>query len=102
MRAIIIGGGIGGVAAAIGLERIGCEVAVYEQAPEIREVGAGITLWSNATKALQKLGADRDVLALSVPLSRGQVRTWRGKKLADMTTDKLSARLRTPTIAVHR
>ncbi len=42
--ALIIGGGIGGLAAAIGLQRIGFEVKVYERAPELREVGAGLSL----------------------------------------------------------
>lgn len=52
-RALLIGGGIGGLAAAIGLKKIGYGVEVYEQAPEPREVGAGLTLWSNAVRALK-------------------------------------------------
>lgn len=55
-QAIIVGGGIGGLAAAIGLRRAGCDVAVYERAPELDEVGAGLTLWANAIRALDKLG----------------------------------------------
>ena len=43
-HAIIIGGGIGGLASAIALGRIGWAVSVYEQAPELREVGAGLSL----------------------------------------------------------
>ena len=41
MRAVIIGGGIGGLAAAVALRRVGVEVDVHERASEIREVGAG-------------------------------------------------------------
>ncbi|MDQ3283874.1 MAG: FAD-dependent oxidoreductase, partial [Acidobacteriota bacterium] len=57
-RAIVIGGGIGGLTTAIALRRIGIEVTVYERAPELNDVGAGITLWSNATRVLQSLGLD--------------------------------------------
>ena len=48
MRIIIIGGGIGGLTTAIALSKIGVDVQVYERAPELREVGAGIALASNA------------------------------------------------------
>lgn len=43
-HAIIIGGGIGGLACGIALRRIGWSVHIYEQAPELREVGAGLAL----------------------------------------------------------
>jgi heterodisulfide reductase subunit A-like polyferredoxin len=50
---IIIGGGIGGLASAIALRRVGWTVRVYERAPELREVGAGLSLWANAVRALE-------------------------------------------------
>jgi 2-polyprenyl-6-methoxyphenol hydroxylase-like FAD-dependent oxidoreductase len=56
-RVLIIGGGIGGLVAALALRRVGIDVAVFEQAPELSEIGAGITLWTNAIKALQYLNA---------------------------------------------
>jgi 2-polyprenyl-6-methoxyphenol hydroxylase-like FAD-dependent oxidoreductase len=52
----IIGGGIGGVAAAVALHRAGIEATVYERANELREVGAGMMLWPNATRVLKELG----------------------------------------------
>jgi 2-polyprenyl-6-methoxyphenol hydroxylase-like FAD-dependent oxidoreductase len=59
-KALIIGGGIGGLAAGVALRRVGWDVAVFEQAPAYREVGAGLTLWANAVRALAVLGlADR-------------------------------------------
>jgi len=42
MRIIVIGAGIGGLAAALTLGRSGLEVQVFEQASELREVGAGV------------------------------------------------------------
>lgn len=52
----IIGGGIGGVAAAASLHKLGIAATVYERAAELKEVGAGLMLWPNATRVLQSLG----------------------------------------------
>ncbi|MEM0963646.1 MAG: FAD-dependent oxidoreductase, partial [Bacteroidota bacterium] len=56
MTVAIIGGGIAGLAAAVALRQRGIEATVYEQAPALRELGAGIALWPNATRALRSLG----------------------------------------------
>ena len=53
----IIGGGIGGVGAAVALHRAGIEATVYERATELREVGAGMMLWPNATRVLKGTGS---------------------------------------------
>jgi 2-polyprenyl-6-methoxyphenol hydroxylase-like FAD-dependent oxidoreductase len=55
-RILIAGGGIGGVAAAVAFRQRGSEAVVFERAPELKEVGAGISLWSNATHVLRELG----------------------------------------------
>lgn len=55
-NAIVIGGGIGGLTAALCLRRAGIDVTIYEQAPEITEVGAGLQVAPNATKVLRRLG----------------------------------------------
>lgn len=52
----IVGGGIGGLVAAVALRDSGHAVTVYEQASEFREIGAGVTLHPNATRLLEKLG----------------------------------------------
>lgn len=52
----IVGAGIGGLSAALGLQRLGRDVAVYEQADELGEVGAGIGLWPGALKSLASIG----------------------------------------------
>jgi salicylate hydroxylase len=56
MRALIIGAGIGGLTAAIALRQAGLDAHVYEQTPELHEVGAGIQLSPNATRILIRLG----------------------------------------------
>jgi len=61
---MIIGGGIGGVAAAIALQRVGVECDIFEQADELREVGAALSIWANAWRVLEQLGVGRTLLAL--------------------------------------
>ena len=61
----IVGGGIGGIAAAVALHRIGVRVSVYERAEALREVGAGMMLWPNATRVLRELGLLEQVVARS-------------------------------------
>ena len=60
----VIGGGLGGLAAALSLHRAGFEVDLYEQAPELNEVGGGINMGPNAARILYRLGLgeglDRD------------------------------------------
>src|SRR5258708_28273169 len=59
---LIAGGGIGGLAAAHALARKGFAVRVLEQAPEFREIGAGIQLGPNVFRALEKLDLKEAVL----------------------------------------
>jgi hypothetical protein len=56
MQVIVIGSGIAGLTAAIGLRKVGIEVTVCERAPDLREVGAGISLRANAN-AIRALAA---------------------------------------------
>jgi 2-polyprenyl-6-methoxyphenol hydroxylase-like FAD-dependent oxidoreductase len=79
LRVIIIGSGIGGLSAAIGLRKVGFEVTVYERAPELREVGAGISLWANALRTLDHLGVGESVRAASLSLERSEMRADEGR-----------------------
>jgi 2-polyprenyl-6-methoxyphenol hydroxylase-like FAD-dependent oxidoreductase len=54
-RAAIIGGGIGGLTTAIALRKVGFSVDVYERAPELKEVGSGMSLWPNAVRSLNQI-----------------------------------------------
>ncbi|QLK59592.1 FAD-dependent urate hydroxylase HpxO [Enterobacteriaceae bacterium Kacie_13] len=64
MKAIVIGGGIGGTCAAIALKRFGIETAVYEAVKEIKPVGAAISIWPNGVKCLNYLGMKDALRAL--------------------------------------
>jgi len=64
-RVAIIGGGIGGLTAARALSRRGVEVSIYESAPELREIGAGVALGPNAMKVLRSLELEDDVRGIA-------------------------------------
>jgi 2-polyprenyl-6-methoxyphenol hydroxylase-like FAD-dependent oxidoreductase len=81
MRVIVIGSGIAGLAAALGLRKVGIEVTVYERAPELREVGAGISLWANAIRALDCLGAGDTVRAVALSLDQSEFRADEGRRV---------------------
>jgi salicylate hydroxylase len=76
-RIAVIGGGVGGLAAAGFLHRAGLDVAVYEQAAMLTEVGAGIVVPPNAARLLRRLGLMEQFQALAVPLQVGwEFRRW--------------------------
>ena len=98
-KIIIVGGGIGGLSTAVALRQRGCEVAVFEQAPELREIGAGLSVWPNATRVLSQFGLLPEVLNRSEVLARLQLRTWKGELLSDIKT---VADFETPSVCIHR
>jgi 2-polyprenyl-6-methoxyphenol hydroxylase-like FAD-dependent oxidoreductase len=67
-RAAIIGGGIGGLTTAIALRKVGFQVDVYERAPELKEVGSGMSLWPNAVRSLDQI--DPNILRPLTPRDR--------------------------------
>src|SRR4030095_16897045 len=61
LRVAIVGGGIGGLAAANALSQRGIDVRVYEQAEQLAEVGAGVGVAPNGVRMLRRLGLGEDV-----------------------------------------
>ncbi len=101
-RVLIIGGGIGGLCAAIALGQRGIEARVFEQADSLREVGAGLTVWTNAVKVLMRLGVAEPVIARASINERFQLRTWQGDVLDETQPGDLGRRFGAPSIIVHR
>lgn len=64
MKAIVIGGGIGGMSSAIALEKAGFEVEIFEAVKEMKPVGAAISIWPNGVKCLNALGMKAALRAL--------------------------------------
>jgi 2-polyprenyl-6-methoxyphenol hydroxylase-like FAD-dependent oxidoreductase len=83
-RALIIGGGIGGLAAALALRAAGLSPIVYERAETTAafQAGGGYTIWYTGVRALQTLGVGDALAAAGQPLERFEFRTNRGRQLA--------------------
>ena len=91
-RAVVVGPGIGGLAAAVALRRAGFDVRVLERAPELTEVGAGLSLWPNALRALDALGLGDAVRAAGVTQATGGLRRPDGRWLARADTSDMTRR----------
>ena len=102
MRVTIIGGGIGGLAAAVALRRVGIEALVIERAPTIREVGAGLSIWSNAVNALRELGLDSAVTAAASVIERHVTRTPHGRRISETDFGPIAKVAGAPCICIHR
>jgi 2-polyprenyl-6-methoxyphenol hydroxylase-like FAD-dependent oxidoreductase len=102
-RIAIIGGGIGGLAAALALERRGAEIIVCEQAPAASEIGAGLHLSPNALKALRVLGVEDAVVALGSETDFLTIRSWKsGRIISRMRPGSFRQQFGAPNVAVHR
>jgi 2-polyprenyl-6-methoxyphenol hydroxylase-like FAD-dependent oxidoreductase len=102
MRVIIIGAGIGGLTTALALKQKGIDVDVYERSPVLTDVGAGISLWPNALKALYQLGLRPALDGVSFVSMDGAVRSRDGTVLSRTTADQFIARLGLPVVVFHR
>lgn len=76
LKVLIAGGGIGGMAAAAALLQRGFEVEVYEQAGEMREVGAGIQISPNGNRALDSLGVFAALQEKACNAQSKEIRLW--------------------------
>ena len=97
-----MGGGIGGLCAAIALRKIGVEALVYERAKSFGAVGAGLTLWANAIHALRLLGLADQVIAAGSKIQNGALRTADGRALVTSRYGEFETRFGEPTVAIHR
>lgn len=100
--AVVVGGGIGGLAAAIGLRRIGWEVTVVERASVLDDAGAGISLAANGLRALDELGVGEAVREASRGQYTGGTRTPGGSWLARMDGAELERAVGTPIMGIPR
>ncbi len=102
-RIAIIGGGIGGLAAALALERRGAEVVVCEQSPAHSEIGAGLNLTPNAVKAFRALGIEDKIEAIGSGSEFLMIRSWQsGRYISRMRRGDYRKTFGAPNLAVHR
>ncbi|HHP7229410.1 MAG TPA: FAD-dependent urate hydroxylase HpxO [Xenococcaceae cyanobacterium] len=84
LKAIIIGSGMAGLAAGISLRQAGYDVEIYEKTRQLRPAGAGISLWSNGIKVLNRLGLGKKVAAIGGQMNRMEYRTHHGEVLNEI------------------
>src|SRR6185295_4279691 len=102
-RIAIVGGGIGGLAAALALERRGAEIVICEQSPALNEIGAGLNLSPNALMALRDLGVEDAVIALGSESDFLIIRSWKsGRVISRMRRGAFRQQFGAPNLTVHR
>jgi salicylate hydroxylase len=102
-RIAIIGGGIGGLAAALALERRGAQTIVCEQAASLSEIGAGLNLTPNAIKALRTLGVEEAVNAIASGSDFLNIRSWNsGRFISRTRRGDFKEKFGAPNLSVHR
>ncbi|MGI5452960.1 FAD-dependent monooxygenase [Streptomyces sp. CA-249302] len=101
-RAVVIGGGIGGLTAAVALHQCGWRVTVLERAASLEPVGAAISLAPNSLRALDVIGLGDEIRDLAAWQGDGGLRTPRGRWLARTPADAVAERFGDPVVLLHR
>ena len=89
--AMVVGGGIGGLTAAIALQQRGIDVTVYESTPALREIGAGVALGPNAMKVLGALGLQNAVREISGAYENNVLRSWNTGRAISSSSQRAQA-----------
>jgi 2-polyprenyl-6-methoxyphenol hydroxylase-like FAD-dependent oxidoreductase len=102
--AVVVGGGIGGLTAAVALRQVGWRVTVLERAAQFGEIGAGITLMSNGLRCLDVIGVGDAVRGSGLPMVAMGMRSAAGRWLSRIDGDgaDMDARLGTTALNIHR
>jgi 2-polyprenyl-6-methoxyphenol hydroxylase-like FAD-dependent oxidoreductase len=98
----ILGAGIAGLSTAIALKNAGIDTMVFEAAPEIKAVGAGLGLGANAIKAFKVLGIDEEVMHAGRFLPAFMVYNEKGKQLAKTDSVSVSKKYGLDNFTIHR
>ncbi|GAA3262399.1 FAD-dependent monooxygenase [Nonomuraea helvata] len=98
MRIVVVGAGLGGVAAAVGLHRAGHEVTLFERGAELREAGTGIAIMPNGQRALDELGLADAVRRHAMRFGHWGLRDRHGRPL--LVTDAVRAQQEIGTVAI--
>jgi salicylate hydroxylase len=93
LRVAVVGGGIGGVAATYALLRRGMDVRLYEQAPALTEVGAGVAIQPNGARMLKRLGLGDKLARFGAKFVEPQFRNADGTFAAAMWPPELASKI---------
>jgi 2-polyprenyl-6-methoxyphenol hydroxylase-like FAD-dependent oxidoreductase len=98
VKALVAGAGIAGLATGIALRQAGVEVEIVERSPELREIGAGLMIWPNGTRALTALRVE----VRTVEVNRITLANSRGRRLTELPADAALQRYGSNVSFVHR
>src|SRR5262249_20014016 len=102
-RIAIVGGGVGGRAAALALERRSGESVVVEQSPALNDIGSGLNLTPNSLIALRVLGVEAAVIARGSESDFLMIRSLRsGRVISRMRRGAFRQQFWAPNLTVHR
>jgi len=82
LKAIVVGAGIGGLTSAIALKQAGYTVEIYDKVSALRPAGAGISLWSNGVKVLNRLGLGQQLATFGGTMNRMEYRSHQDEPLS--------------------
>ena len=102
MKIAIIGGGIGGLTTALALQKNNLDVTIYESAPEIKPVGAGIIMANNAMQVFDKLGIRHKIENAGHKISNIKITDPQLKTLSDVQLNKFESKYGVQNVAIHR
>lgn len=100
--AVIIGAGVGALAAGIALRQAGWEVGIYERDAALRTKGGALMLWPNATRALSRLGVLDAVAAGASEIHTAQIRHVQGPRFNRLPVRHLATKFGAPCLVVKR
>jgi len=89
LKVVIIGAGMGGLTTGIAMRQAGYEVEIYDRVSQLRPAGAGISLWSNGVKVLNRLGLSQEIAAIGGQMDRITYYSQTGEKLTDFSLHPL-------------
>ena len=103
MKTAIIGGGIGGLTTAITLKQTGIDYEIFEAAPELKPVGAGIVMAANAMQVLQRLGIEKKIMKAGLEINSAFVVDQSFQKISGFAVkEKIASRYGIGSYAIQR
>ncbi|NEP16241.1 MAG: FAD-dependent urate hydroxylase HpxO [Leptolyngbya sp. SIO4C1] len=93
LKVIVVGAGMGGLTTALAMRQAGYQVEIYDRVRELRPAGAGISLWSNGVKVLNRLGLGDEIARIGGPMEHMAYYSKTGEKLTAFSLSPIVERV---------